>query len=520
MTPRDIESRIQDLFDGKLAPDARAALLAEIGRDPELLDIYMDYAVLEGAFARLSRSGKLLHPEPVAIAKCDLPGRRKNHLRWSLIAAAAVLTLIAVSLHLISLRNSLPTVNFRLSPGSIIHVSHAMAEKEAPTGTLLPGSRVTLDQGTVELTFASGVHSIVAGPAEFTLHDAKNLFLQSGSAWFHVPTKGIGFKVQTSEMTVTDFGTDFGVTSLKGLSPEVQVFKGKVKVQTHGQDSSTETLNAGAARSVGILGQLKEIPASSGNFLTTLPDSLPYLHWSFDKSDTFADAQGSALGADREIGHMTGLENPAAFASTEGKFGAALVSTGVLAQAQSGWRGVAGSAPRSIANWLKLGPGGPETQPIVGWGSHALTPFNPNPAFLTYLRRVGNHTVAGVSFGAYYLDGNTPLDDGRWHHFAVVFSGRLLPDGTPEVACYLDGRTEAMTGNIRTDILSPDNPKAHAVRTISSAPESIPVTLFPVNWCGDRRSTNTHLAIDELYIFEAALSETQVKSLYQNNRLE
>lgn len=256
---RQIIRRIEDLFDGKLAPNERAALLAEIGRDPELLDIYWDDAVLEGAFARLSRSGMLLRADQAAITESALRGRGKRHLRWSLMAAAAVLALVAVALHLVSVRNAPPTVTLRLSPGSVFQVSHAMAEKESLPGPLLPGSRARLDQGTVELTFASGVRSIVRGPAELSLYDAGNLFVRSGTAWFHVPAKAAGFKVQTPEMTVTDLGTEFGVRSRNGLAPEVHVFKGRVEVRTHGPVSVTETLGDGTARSVGILGHLGAI---------------------------------------------------------------------------------------------------------------------------------------------------------------------------------------------------------------------------------------------------------------------
>jgi hypothetical protein len=66
---------------------------------------------------------------------------------------------------------------------------------------------------------------------------------------------------------------------------------------------------------------------------------------------------------------------------------------------------------------------------------------------------------------------------------------------------------------------SPDNPDLISIRTLSSGLESIPLTLFPRDWCGDQRTANTPLALDELYIFEAALSEAQVMSLYQKNQV-
>ena len=94
MTQRDVESRIQDLVDGKLAPDERAALLAEIGRDPALLDIYWGYAVLESAFVRLTRSGASLRTEQTVITKTTRRSHKKSHIWWKIVAGAlAVLSI-------------------------------------------------------------------------------------------------------------------------------------------------------------------------------------------------------------------------------------------------------------------------------------------------------------------------------------------------------------------------------------------------------------------------------------------
>lgn len=520
MTQRDVESRIQNLVDGKLAPDERAALLAEIGRDPALLEIYWGYVVLECAFVRLSRSGASLRTEQTVIAETTRRSRRKGHIRWSLAAVAAVLALVAVPLHLIFFRIPPPTASLRVSPGSILEVSHIATGKDAPPpGTLMPGSRAKLDQGTLELTFANGVRSIVRGPADLTLHSKERLFLQNGTAWFYVPTGAAGFKVLTPGLIVTDLGTEFGVRTRPDSLDEVHVFRGKVEAGTQHGVKAAATLTAGMARTAGDAGDFSEIPPDREHFLTTLPDSLPHLHWSFDDGPHFATAGNNQTAAGSDASRLAGLENPQAFHKVKGRFGQALATTGALAEARSGWTGIEGAAPRTIAHWIKLSPGGPATQPIVGWGSHALSPFNPNPAFLTYLRRIETGTVTGVSFGAYHLVGTTPIKDEQWHHFAVVYSGRSLTDGRPELACYLDGRPEAMTPAFRTDILAEDGPKALAIQTLSSVKGSIPLTLFPRDWCHDGRTANMPLALDELYIFEAALNETQVISLFQQNRL-
>jgi len=403
----------------------------------------------------------------------------------------------------------------------LLDVAHAVNGHDQPDpGTLVDGSRAVLAQGSAELVFDSGVRAIVQGPAEFTLQGRNQLHLQQGLAWFDVPPKAAGFRVQTPAMTVTDLGTEFGVRTRPHGFDEVHVFKGMVEVRPRSGVKAAESLTAGTARAAGVIGRLGKIPPDRAHFLTTLPESLPHLHWSFDDGAAPAVAHGSHPAAGSETGRFGGLDDSKAFQTTDGRFGKALATTGAFAEARSGWTGVEGAAPRTIAHWLKLGPGGPAAQQIVGWGTHSLTPFNPNPAFLTYLRRIKVGTVAGVSFGAYCLDGTTPIEDNHWHHFAVVYTGRELPDGRPELFCYLDGRAEPMSPSYRTDIGSPHAPGAYSIATKLSVAEAIPVTLFPRNWVGDRRSANMPLALDELYIFEGALDKAQVMRLYQKNQTQ
>ena len=53
--------------------------------------------------------------------------------------------------------------------------------------------------------------------------------------------------------------------------------------------------------------------------------------------------------------------------------------------------------------------------------------------------------LAGVSFGDADFDGSTPIDDGQWHHLAIVSHGRSSAEDVPEFTCYVDGRREVMS---------------------------------------------------------------------------
>ena len=518
MSRRDLDYRIQRMLDGKLDPEERESLLGEIDRDPELLELYWDYVVLHGAFDRLSKSTASLADYSDSASESTLVQRRKRQLKWSLLATAAVLALVAVVLQSTLIPPAPPAASLRTSPGSALEVFHASSEDEAPpSGVMQEGSRAKLTSGSLELSFANGVQAIVRGPADLTLQAEDRLHLQEGTAWFQVPAEAVGFEVRTEELTVVDLGTEFGVRSLVDRPDEVHVFKGEVEARVRNGKTPPVVLGAGKARTVLAGMRLEEIESDSSHFLQALPDSMPYLHWSFDEGPDFAAAKGGHPAAGDEASRFEGLENEQAFGRGTGRFGEALVATGAVAEATSGWSGVLGDAPRTIAHWIKLTPNELGTQVIAGWGSHNYSPYNWNPAFLTYLRRVEGSAVAGVSFGAYHLDGTTPLNDDEWHHLAVVYTGRLRPNGEPELTCYLDGRPETMVRKSSLEIVAgPDGKVTIDTATFSRNQDAIPVTLFPDGW-DVPRPRHMPLSIDELYIFETALDEGQVKRLYQHN---
>lgn len=87
-----------------------------------------------------------------------------------------------------------------------------------------------LSSGLVHLQFDGGVMVYVEAPAQFNVVSGKRLVLQHGRLSASVPPEGIGFTVDTPEAKVVDFGTEFSVDVESGTS-EVHVFDGLVRVQ-------------------------------------------------------------------------------------------------------------------------------------------------------------------------------------------------------------------------------------------------------------------------------------------------
>jgi ferric-dicitrate binding protein FerR (iron transport regulator) len=269
MNRRELEMLMQDLFDGRLGGEAMASLQRELRTDPEARDTYRDYVHLHNALQLRAEGIDLLHVVPMdrVVAR-----RQRRHLRHSILAAAAVVALIATVMAFVHGWTPPPTLTFRTSDGSDYTTTHLTVGKDAPEGQgLVPGSRLVVRRGTVELEFRSGIRGIIRAPADVTLQREDHLFLEQGTGWFNVAPKAVGFKVSTSDLTVADLGTEFGIRAKPDFLSEVHVFTGKVEVGSRYGLKAKEIVTAGQSRKAGPAGGLQEIPLSTKPFLTHLP---------------------------------------------------------------------------------------------------------------------------------------------------------------------------------------------------------------------------------------------------------
>jgi ferric-dicitrate binding protein FerR (iron transport regulator) len=94
----------------------------------------------------------------------------------------------------------------------------------------LPVGEFKLERGLVHLRFDGGVTVFIEAPTTFDVVSAKRVVLHNGRLSANVPPEGIGFTVETPEAEVIDFGTEFSVDVATGTS-EVHVFEGLVRVR-------------------------------------------------------------------------------------------------------------------------------------------------------------------------------------------------------------------------------------------------------------------------------------------------
>jgi len=502
--PSEIEIAIHRLLDGTLPPEAHPALQTALQNDPAALETYLDCVELDMMLSARVHSAAEEAPSqnPVEVT---IRNQQRLALHVSLLAAAALFVLIGVILRLTSVPEKPSILTFRTSPDSVLTLDHSSTSPEVPApGTLAVGSRVILQQGCLEFSFASGVRSIIKAPANLTLHSESRLHLAEGQAWFHVPKNAVGFQVATRELLVTDLGTEFAIVSNEDAGDEVHVLSGRVHAFNRNGLKQEETLSSGQARIADPAGRMKTIPIRPSGFLTFLPDSLPHLHWSFDGENPlqvegtlpdFSAITTQAIQSDHR---------PESARLVVGKRGKALAFDGHGERVQTNWQGFEGRTPRTLACWIKMSPNDPQ-----GWGSIAEWGVGQERENSYWRVRVvpredrsSTRGILRLGYGMNWIDGETNVADGDWHHIAIVESEASDSLGFPLVRFFVDGKEEDLTYFPRTKAAAPIETRFGEHFSMGRPlPEDI----------GFRGS------IDELFIFEGTLSPASIHRLMSNH---
>ena len=107
----------------------------------------------------------------------------------------------------------------------------------------------------------------------------------------------------------------------------------------------------------------------------------------------------------------------------------------------TGYPGVTGTNDRTVAAWVRTSDANVD-RAIVSWGTNL---GGQKWTFRTQSQN-GTFGVLRLEVNGGYIVGNTPVNDGQWHHVAVTWAN----DGTPNVTdakLYVDGILDAELDN-------------------------------------------------------------------------
>ena len=153
-------------------------------------------------------------------------------------------------------------------------------------------------------------------------------------------------------------------------------------------------------------------------------------HWTFDDGaadNTTTTATEAVAGND---GTLTNMDPPTDWITT----GLPPVPSGTLAALEfdgaddyvvaTGYQGVTGQSARTVSSWVKVPTDGYVNGEIISWGTKAA-----GQKFIVRIQD-SDGTAGAIRFEVEggYVVGKTPVNDGEWHHVAV-----MLPDGMDNV---------------------------------------------------------------------------------------
>lgn len=134
------------------------------------------------------------------------------------------------------------------SPASLRSTYQTVFEtkKQSPQAQLQNG-RLSQTAGITELELSNGARIVVEGDCELEIPDLMTLHLHHGKLWAHCPPEAHGLRVLTpGKLEIVDLGTEFGVEVSPAGDTELHVFDGLVAVK-HMQQPESSRLRTGQA---------------------------------------------------------------------------------------------------------------------------------------------------------------------------------------------------------------------------------------------------------------------------------
>lgn len=150
-------------------------------------------------------------------------------------------------------------------------------ENEAPESIQLTkdSDAIAFESGIVEISFKSGVRSLVEGPAMIRITGDNSAILDRGRMVTEVPKGAEGFTVEYPDGKVVDLGTEFAMHVPQNQhGAEVGVFRGEVEIYDRKQNIPLKILeNHAVVQIAGSNNPFASIPFHRDQFIRELPSS-------------------------------------------------------------------------------------------------------------------------------------------------------------------------------------------------------------------------------------------------------
>ena len=107
--------------------------------------------------------------------------------------------------------------------------------KSFSNGQAVGQEKLKIKKGIVHLEFFCGASVILEGPAEFDVNSSWDGFCHKGKLRANVPPAAHGFRIDTPKNKIVDLGTEFGI-NVGSEEESVLVFEGEIELHSQGKD--------------------------------------------------------------------------------------------------------------------------------------------------------------------------------------------------------------------------------------------------------------------------------------------
>jgi len=273
----ELESLLMELTEGELSSEQSHRLMELARQYPAAKQQYLEYCQVHTMLAwEHGVLGDLQLPDLSYTPELP-PG---SFSLWKPLAVAAALVLAGVILWspwgaLSKMKPGEPVATLESSPGAKLKLFRRDVDLKEP---VLRAGDYTLSSGLVSIRYETGVTLLVEAPAKFRLGSKQSVTLESGQIAANVPPEGVGFAIETPSAEVIDYGTEFAVEVGRDGASEVHVFQGEVEVLPRAEESEPVRLFTNAATRVEMASRVPMgIAVDESRFLRSL-DEPPLRH--------------------------------------------------------------------------------------------------------------------------------------------------------------------------------------------------------------------------------------------------
>ena len=536
MVGKRLDLLVSEVIDGSIDDSGLIELQKLVRSNPEMMDRYLEQIELHGLLSEQSfgdvkpESVDSLFPETSAL----------NSRLSSVWTTVLPLLLLGVAIGLgwfywghgnepsrissaavKAVGPKSPANSSKLLPASVARITNGkeMQWKDASLriGNWLSADQYDLLSGAVEVTFDSGTVISISGPASFNLVSSNHTVLNRGSLTAQVPAQAVGFRVATPSGEIIDLSTRFSLTVAENGQSEVTVIDGLVEAVSVRKNGSSNNYSMPFAEKTSIKLVSNELPKEMPYHQPEVVEfarpnnsnNLNFIHYSFDDK-SLAEKVIQNHGSNGQPNGKLNLRSDtqgvgSAVVQTDGPFGKALYFAGAGACIESQVAGISGSKPRTVAFWVRVLPGTDKryAYAFAGWGEPANKTGKKWQVSWNANWSNGQQGAIRTEFGGGHVIGSTDLRDGAWHHVASVYLGDPSSGLLDNVKHYVDGKLENCSHLTEIEI---DTSSDYQSLLLGDKVEH--ATDYFKGYKG---------WIDEFYVFDAALTPSQIVKLMEEN---